>query len=67
MNNNLKAWLSARGMTQAELAATLDMSRKTVNEVCNGAAPSGAFMWRFFKAFGMNETTAAFDPEALPA
>lgn len=59
--NNLKQWLATQDMTQGELAETLGLSRKTVNEVANGSEPSGAFMWKFFKEYGEAVTVAVFD------
>ena len=61
MPNNLKQWLDTQDMTQGELAETLGLSRKTVNEVANGSEPSGAFMWKFFKEYGEATTVAVFD------
>ena len=56
--NHLNDWLAEHRMTQAELAAKLDVTRETVNRAANADTPSGSFLWKFGTKFGFAEAAA---------
>ena len=73
----LRAFLTERQMSQADLARKLDYTPTYMNKLfCGAAETNDKLRWRFFEAFGMDATQAVFGavtdgknilPEEMPA
>jgi putative transcriptional regulator len=67
LENRLRDERTRRGLTQAELAALADVSRKTINTVENGVfIPSTVLALRLARALGVTVETLFQLPAADP-